>query len=388
MLAIHSSSELTFTPVGDIGNRPVRIIAAQRTLCSTWRIRYRLHDLGLEGREYMASTTLLSKDPNRDPLTDDFMPMLRALAQEARARYRWVMGGMLLGLLMAGIACEIIPASYSAQISLVPASGGVEVAPSLSLGAAASALSSLGIQLPRATSQSDFILFPAVLTSSEVAQKVVDNREFLKKLFPREYDPAKDRFRAPHTVGSLIKSGFWRLFGQPGYVPPNANRVRKLLSRKLTVIAATTSTPLTTVIYKNKDRRFAVQFLMFLYHQADAVLRKWQVERAEASAAYLEQKLATVHAMDYRTGLISKLIQQEMTAMLANPSIPFAARVMDGPIVGDRPDSPNPPLWLFIGALLGAAASLALLAAKLFILKHPSAEVASKVQSPGGLDVL
>ncbi len=106
---------------------------------------------------------------------------------------------------------------------------------------------------------------------------------------------------------------------------------------------------------------------MYLYKTTDQQLRDWRVRAAQQDSDYLEQKLNTVSAVDYRMALINQLVPQVMTVMTSNPDSPFSARIIDGPVTGDRPSSPNPILLMLMGILLGAIAGVGVVAAAVLL---------------------
>ena len=279
-------------------------------------------------------------------------------------------GGLLLGL----IAASVVKPSYTESLQLVPAGNGLEVAPDSALSGFASALSGLGMQLPHGSNQSDFILFPQVLVSSEVAAKVLQRKDFLQKMFPREYDLKTGKPRAPSGLVAAMKAAFWGLFGQKAYIPPNIYRIQNYIASKVGVTEATMTSPITTLSYSHQDKQFAKDFLLFVYQATDQQLRMWRVQRAQQNSVYLESKLRSVVANDYRQGLITQLIPQQMTVMMSDPKSPFSARIIDGPVGPDRPTWPQPGLWMIIGFLLGFSSAAVFVALRVFGIVNDSSD--------------
>lgn len=278
------------------------------------------------------------------------------------SRWRVIVFSAFLGLLLGALNFWIAAPSYSATLSLVPASSSLQSGPDSAIGGIASTLSGFGVQLPQASSQSDFILFPRVIAANEVAGQVLKRRDILKRIFPNEYDAATDSFRAPPGLYSAVKATLFSMVGQPGYIPPTLRRVQSYIGSRVTINEATTTFPITRLAYDNEDPAFAREFIQLLYQATDGQLRTWRVVRAQESSEYLENKLNTVSAVDYRAGLLNQLIPQQMTVMLANPKLPFAARIIDGPSTPDRPDSPKVLGYLMMGLFAGLGLSMGLLA--------------------------
>lgn len=283
-----------------------------------------------------------------------FWALLRAWVIHAP----WIVGsGIVCGVVAFAITVLFTP-TYKASLSLVPAANNLEIAPDSSLTGFASALSGLGVNLPRTGSGSDFILFPQVIDTTAVAQGIMQRKDILRRLFPGEYDLQTGQFRAPRGLVNGLMGELFSLLGQPPYIPPTVPRVRDYLARRVKVTAATLTSPMTTLEYSNEDPVFAKQFLMFLYRTVDDQFRTWRVARAKENSDYLEKKLSSVAAVDYRAGLINQLLPQQMTVMMNNPNSAFAARIVDGPIVGDRPAFPRPLAFLAGGILLGVGLSM------------------------------
>lgn len=282
-------------------------------------------------------------------------------------RAHWIFGaGIICGALCFLIVLAV-PPSYTASLSLVPASNNLEIAPDSSLTGFASALSGLGVNLPRSGSGSDFILFPQVVDTTAVANRLVQRKDILRRLFPGEYDPQTDQFRAPPYLMNSIMGGVFVALGQPAYIPPTVPRILDYLALNIKVTAATLTSPITTLEYSNKDPVFAKEFLVFVYQTVDGQFREWRVTRAKENSDYLEKKLNSVEAVDYRAALINQILPQQMTVMMNNPTSAFAARIVDGPTVGDRPTSPRPLAFIAGGTLIGAAFAMAIIATLIFI---------------------
>jgi hypothetical protein len=226
--------------------------------------------------------------------------------------------------------------------------------------------------LPKSESGSDFIIFPEVLRSSAVAAEILKHKDYLRAMFPGEYDAETQSFQPKGGALYFLRKAFWGIFGQPAYFPPSASRIQNFLGTEVKISEATTSTPVTTLSYTNADPAFGRRFLAFIYQVTDNQLRQWRVERAKVNSDYLEGKLNSVSAVDYRSGLINQLMPQQMQVMLSNPRTAFSARILNGPVTSDRPDSPRPVLYILFGLLLGAAFAAALVALKIFFPQVPN----------------
>ncbi len=173
--------------------------------------------------------------------------LFKMLWNGIRRRKRVVAVFTLAGFLSGFILSEVLPARYTATMQLVPSASGLEAAPNSALSGLASTLSGLGVQMPHSSNASDFILLPQVLTSSEVAKKILGNKTYLREMFRGEYDLRTGTFHAQKGVGSFVRGVFWGLFGQPGYIPPNVDRVKDFIRERVTVVEATMTTPITTI---------------------------------------------------------------------------------------------------------------------------------------------
>ena len=129
-------------------------------------------------------------------------------------------------------------------------------------------------------------------------------------------------------------------FDLPVWTPPSAEKLAKRLTDELDIMEI----PLTgmrRIAFRHKDPEFAAQFLRWLHEEADGLIREEAQERTTRQIQYIEEKLATVFVAEHRMSLTQLLSDQEKQMMMIQVDLPYAARIIEPPIVSDRPTSPK-----------------------------------------------
>lgn len=195
-------------------------------------------------------------------------------------------------------------------------------------------------------------LFLAEMTSIEVAEQLAADPNIVRVLFESRWDAQRGQWRAPNSNTAKIKK--W--IGLPDRVDgtPTAYDVQEFLKKNLGIERATTS-PVTTIVLKHKDRQFAETLLQKAYALADGTLRARAVERAQQRVDFLQDYLTKSTVTEYRQQLVLGLMTEIKTVMAGKLPSAFAVYVVSGPSSSDLPTSPSARSVLFGTALAGLA---------------------------------
>ena len=68
---------------------------------------------------------------------------------------------------------------------------------------------------------------------------------------------------------------------------------------------------------------------------------------------YIQQKLATVSITGHRQALTQLLSAEEKNMMMIQVDLPFAARIIEPPVVSEAPTSPKPFFFLALSVVVG-----------------------------------
>lgn len=215
-------------------------------------------------------------------------------------------------------------------------------------------LSSLaGLDLPGA-GNSQFKMFVGSLRSPFAAQAIAADPELLKAMFPREWSASEGRWREPpghvrnvlRAVGKVLG---WHIVP---WSPPGVGRVFDYLKDDLKITADTKS----GVVTMELDSRYpeaAARILLTLNQAVDNRIRERDLQRAAIDVDYLSQRLAAATVQEYRIALVTNLVQQEKTRMLASAPLPYVSDALGKPLISAEPVSPIPVATLAAALILG-----------------------------------
>jgi hypothetical protein len=201
--------------------------------------------------------------------------------------------------------------------------------------------------------------FLATVVGSPVADGLAEDPAVMAAVFPDEWDPESGRWRPPDGPGPWLRRIVRRLAGTVPWSPPDAGRLGDHL-RDEVLVSRVGETPLRRIVYRHRDRAFALALIGRLHSDADARLRAGAAERAGTQADILRARLAGVTQEGHRRMLIGMLDGYERVLLTIETGLPFAADVVEPPRAPSLPDWPNPVLVLPLAAAAGIAAGSAL----------------------------
>lgn len=154
----------------------------------------------------------------------------------------------------------------------------------------------------------------------------------------------------------------WR---DPDDAPTIAEGVEKF-SKKVRQVTEDRRTGIVTVAVIWSDRFAAAQWANWLVAEADMALRERAIAEQSRSVEYLKEEAAKTSTVEIESA-IAKVMETELkNAMVARTRDAYAFKVIDPATVRDRKDrdSPNKPLIVVLGAVLGLAVGVIVAAAR------------------------
>lgn len=210
---------------------------------------------------------------------------------------------------------------------------------------------------PQDEALSDFGRFLALLRSSSAAETLAADPVVLRGAFASMWDGREERWRPPSGIGPALRRLLAELAGQPGWSPPDADRLARHLAQEVEV-SRIGETALRRITYRHADREFALLLLDRLRSFADGHLRSEAARRTTAQTAHLQGRLDGVTQADHRHALAGLLVGYERVQLLLEVDLPFAADVIEPPHAGSLPDAPDPavivPLAMAAGLVFGS----------------------------------
>ena len=251
---------------------------------------------------------------------------------------------------------------YTAAMVVVPSSGGgASPSPGGSLRGFAGVASAFGIGVPQGGSTTSFDRLKVLLGSVTLAQRLQQRHQLMQTVYRGSWDteteswtkPSGERFERMERLRTFFNLGTWR--------SPSISSLARYLGSSL-VIEEIDGTGFRKVVVRHTDPDFARFLLETVYFEADELLREQDQQSTQIRKAYIENKVEKSTIVEIRTGLVGLLMQQENKAMLLESDLPYAARIIEGVSVADRPTAPNPRMHVVAGLIGGGFAGLCVVA--------------------------
>jgi uncharacterized protein involved in exopolysaccharide biosynthesis len=186
----------------------------------------------------------------------------------------------------------------------------------------------------------------AVLRSRDFSERFISDKKLLPILFDNKWDPVHGEWTT-----SISNQ-------------PTLGRAFKYFDKKIRTVLEDKKTDLITLEIDWKDRVAAASWANELVDRLNAEMRERALNKANASLGYLQHELSQSTEIGVRDS-INRLIEvQIQQRMLADVTREYAFRIVDKAMVPEVKDkiSPNRPLLLICGPILGFFVGLALAA--------------------------
>lgn len=273
----------------------------------------------------------------------------------------WRLVGIALGaafLLWLVVMLAIRP-RYEAVMLVGPTPssnrGGLSSLSSLTSLLPSSAASLLGSSALTSSGANDYQSFRQLLSSEEVAQKLLAIPGFKETVLRRQWDFQQNRFKRGTGVVARVNR---LLNGAVGIQDTDTDRslLADFLDRSVTdtPVAITGFDRITAV---HRDPQGARELLADVYRAADSLLREKREARVQSYLNYLRHKLDMTTNDAERTALISLVVDQDRELMILQSGQPFAAELMRAPALERMPVAPHPLEYLVIALAGGLAAA-------------------------------
>ncbi len=178
------------------------------------------------------------------------------------------------------------------------------------------------------------------LTSMRLAEKLERSHHLVKELNAQRWDAKTKTWKPKAGFAAMVARFFDHLFGLPADAPPDTNSLKQYIAGNV-FLATDKTTGITTLSMTNSDPKKALSFILLVHNAAVELVRDEIASRNEAKMDYLTSTLAKTSNADQRTVLIGMLAQAEQTQMLLTNRLPFAAQIIDTPVVPQEPSSPK-----------------------------------------------
>lgn len=253
-------------------------------------------------------------------------------------------------MILAIMGLLIVTPKFTAAMVLAPSSVSSTGGGGMSQLAGVASLA--GISLPEDDELSSFTEFQERLTSFQVAEGLAKNPETLQNIFPEYWNSETGKWNTRPGILATIRYAAGRIFGLPGWSPPDAEDLMHFLADEVTA-RVDSDLPLFTIEFEHENPDFAQKFIQDLHEATDRLVRRDSLERTSKQVVYLEKKLAQAVLLEHKKALALLILSQEQKMMMLEIDLPYAARVISPARVSTEPTSPRPILVLLISLIAG-----------------------------------
>lgn len=250
--------------------------------------------------------------------------------------WRAAIGGCA-GLLVAVILVLVLPARYTAEITVLPESpsalggesGGLAGRLSGGLGGLASLA---GISLNGMNSFKAEAV--ATLGSRVLTNEFIQKENLLPVLFSSDWDSTTKTWKHPKR-------------------PPDLWRADRLFEKHIRVIKTDQKTGLVVMMITWRDPRISAQWANGLVALTNDYMRQRTIAEAERNISYLNDEIAKTSVVAVKDEIYSLMEEEIRNEMVANGAREFALKVIDPALPPDKPSFPKPIVWIPLGLLGG-----------------------------------
>jgi len=264
----------------------------------------------------------------------------------------WWLLPVLLGVFV-GLAVATIAGSrplYVVEMAITPVSDSEEGL-SGTMNRLSGLASLVGVSLPTGSTGTPFDELLDLLTSQRLADVVAEDPQMMIRLFPRRWDAEAQRWRPPTGMVAGLSRGLRDAFGLPQAGEPAGDDVRLFLRANLEITPSDNGA-VRYLELSGEDPATARELLLRLYGAADLSIRQAALQRTSQQIAFLDSRLRTLAVAEHRAALTELLSEQEKRLMLLQIDQPYAARVVDPPLVPRLPIWPRPLMTLGVSGLI------------------------------------
>jgi hypothetical protein len=192
-----------------------------------------------------------------------------------------------------------------------------------------------GISVGGGPNTQNFDRFMYLLTSPELAQRLLSDKTILTTYFP-DWDPNQHVWH-PHTIFGKIRMS---VLGPRA--APDPYQFAEFLGQNISIraIPSPDQTKIVNSIYsvqfRDKSRDSAQMMLRAVIGGSNEMLRQQAATTARKQSAYLENQLETVRTQEYRDTLIKLYSEQQQTLMLTNSNAPYAGEIISGDVMPSK----------------------------------------------------
>jgi hypothetical protein len=292
---------------------------------------------------------LIKDDQSTPPNYDEIE--IKQLFLHLWANKIYLISGIVICICLASIYLNFAPRKYEVIYTLAP----VINDDSSNLRGLGGLASFAGISLP-SNSSGDFLTFRFLLTSKEVAEVLLQDKDLTRSIFRNEWNIQEEKFRAPDKgpVTIFVRRIKNLLTGDEAsvYAAPNAPRLVNWVENNIE-ISEDRETGFLQLRSETSNPDLVINLMGTLSKVTDNLMRQRYVFRSQKITEFYNYQLSKAKAREHREALATLLAKEDQKLILALRGQHFIAEHLTPPTVSHYPTSPKSKLVLALSVLLG-----------------------------------
>lgn len=182
----------------------------------------------------------------------------------------------------------------------------------------------------------------AVLRSQALADRYIADNMLVQILFSKDWDATRGAWRAGVDAA---KRTSWRAY--------------RRFDREVRSVEVERDSGIVSVAMTWSDPVLAATWANGLVKLANDYMREKAISRTSQNISYLEEQISTTPTVEIRSSIYSLMEDEIKKMMLARGAQEYVFEVIDPATPPEEPQSPQPLLWIVVGAALGFVISCA-----------------------------
>lgn len=207
---------------------------------------------------------------------------------------------------------------------------------------------------------------------TDYALEVIESREFLYKFIEDNqlkllimavdgWDRNTNAYSYDPDIYDPVNKVWVRDVSQPFKPEPSIHETYETFLKENLSISQNKDNSMVTIAINHVSPYLATSLVQKLVTMINETVKQQDLEEAISSIEYLEQELETTREVGMQTMFYQLIEKQQQTLMLAKVRSDYVLKVVDKAVVPEQKFKPKRSVIVFLGALLGAMISSALI---------------------------
>ena len=213
---------------------------------------------------------------------------------------------------------------------------------------------SFGINLSSGNTKNNFDLYLEMLKSRVVAEKLSNDKSFMIKFFPSQWDEVSQSWKEPeYSSFERLKRLVRGLIGIPIFdkSKPNYNHVHRMISK--ISVSNSDENFITTLRIETSDFELGKYLLNSVHKTTDDLIKERSKKRSSDYINFITRQLEKTLNADERISLIQTLNSEVKNKIATLSEMSFVADPISSAYSSERPTKPQPTIVLLFGMVIG-----------------------------------